>query len=32
MKDAMEMENSESYRLAMDEKNGTWDLVPLHDG
>eukprot|EP01018_Ginkgo_biloba_P007444 Gb_23449 [translate_table: standard] len=34
----MEMENSESWRLAMDEemvalrKNDTWDLVPLPDG
>ena len=38
MKEAMEMENNESWRLAIDEeiaalrKNDTWDLVPLLDG
>jgi hypothetical protein len=38
MKEAMEMEDKESWRLAMDEemvalrKNDTWDLVPFPDG
>jgi hypothetical protein len=38
MKDAMEMEDKEFWRLFMDEemvslrKNGAWDLVTLLDG
>jgi hypothetical protein len=38
LKEAMEMEDKESWRLAMDEemnaliKNDTWDLVSLLDG
>jgi hypothetical protein len=38
VKEEVEMEDKESWRLAMDEemdaliKNDTWDLVPLSDG
>jgi hypothetical protein len=38
MKDAMEMENKEFWRLDMDEEidslrnNDTWDLLPFSDG